>query len=854
MASLAGLAAGWIAAGSAGLMAYPLRHALTWLALGVATVAAWPEPNSPWNGRWRILKLAIGILLAVAMTASSLVPVNVLAVAIALAALAQGQSAARRQVILVASVAVASLGVYRLADTSIPTVWMATDAVAGAIGRLAGAVAGRPLSIGATFGGIDFLVAMAALYAGWLFLSPPPRLPRALWAALGILAGQLVYLIVLAFAADLLAMLPAATPEEAWTWKAAVRSLVPWNLPALAGVIQLLVAGAMFRWSAWVAETEAAPATETPSCLRTRRALLGAAAFLAAAMPMAATLWLQTPSLKDKKIVLYEEGFLNWLKPEHGDYGRLGQGMYGMLPIYIKSLGGTSVTTTDLEKNLPGAAALVLLYPNKPWPKDALKRIQDFVENGGSLLVMGEHTVREADGGSRFNDVLEHTAMRVPFDSATFEVGGWLQSYDAMAHPATAGIRDEKNQFGVVIGASVEAHWPARPLLIGRWGFNDPGDPGNGEAMMGNHRYDSGERLGDVLLAAEQPVGKGKIVVFGDTSGVTNGINVGTHEFTSRLLAYLADGPANPRAMPRQVLAILLGLGLVGLLLWQSEETRVALAALVMAASLVACTAATYRANEILPDGRLNAPKPNNLAYIDTSHLEAQSDESWRDDGTMGMALTLMRNGFLTLALPEITAARLERAAILVSVAPSREFSAAERQTVRQFIEDGGIFIVTVGYEEIGPSRKFLSELGFTVGADPDAREPEPLGHFKSQYPATTDHKTYVRFHAAWPIQCRDPNAQVIAYGAGDVPVIMVRPMGKGQVVVVGDTGFAMNKNLEREGGEPFEGMRENADFWRWFLARLTGGPAWVPPAPPPPPAAPANAQDSGSAAGEVTP
>ena len=40
----------------------------------------------------------------------------------------------------------------------------------------------------------------------------------------------------------------------------------------------------------------------------------------------------------------------------------------------------------------------------------------------------------------------------------------------------------------------------------------------------------------------------------------------------------------------------------------------------------------------------------------------------------------------------------------------------------------------------------------------------------------------------------------------------------------------AMNKNLEYIGGEPFDGNYENAHFWRWLIARVTGQPEWVPP------------------------
>ncbi|MFW6108267.1 MAG: hypothetical protein ACOC8D_00490, partial [bacterium] len=295
---------------------------------------------------------------------------------------------------------------------------------------------------------------------------------------------------------------------------------------------------------------------------------------------------------------------------------------------------------------------------------------------------------------------------------------------------------------------------------------------------------------------------------------------------------------------------------------------------------------------------------------------------------------------------------------LLVTIAPARAYSASERRLVRRWVEDGGIFIITVGWDHYGASRALLADLGFRVG--PPDGEPRPLGHFKSPYIQTEDgYRAHVRFHAAWPVDfalCEgearfaanhirdwprfrdvlvqlaeqaegtlghriwsllpaaaqqavresadlDPvpgaaqqaildglnallsnpklyakhrfadldlpdeaqallergmadlsdaevlrlnrllleaafgrhvarSRQVVAYGRGDTQVILLRRLGSGKVVLVGDTGFAMNKNLERKDGRPFEGMRENADFWRWLLTLLRDQPAWVPPNP----------------------
>ncbi|MCX5682263.1 MAG: hypothetical protein NT049_01070, partial [Planctomycetota bacterium] len=226
-------------------------------------------------------------------------------------------------------------------------------------------------------------------------------------------------------------------------------------------------------------------------------------------------------------------------------------------------------------------------------------------------------------------------------------------------------------------------------------------------------------------------------------------------------------------------------------------------------------------------------------AYIDTGHLSVASDESWRADGTMGFVMTLMRCGYLTLNLPEMTPERLERAGLVMSVAPSRAFSAAERRAIRDFVEGGGTFILTVGYDSAGPSRELLAGFGLHVGRRPvpgePPRDPEPMGHFKSPYVKVGDYAAHVRYHAAWPVYAddpADPNAHAIAYGPDETTVILLRRIGKGKVLLVGDACFVENKNLEYEGGEPFEGMRENADFWRWMIDVLADRPAWQPHAP----------------------
>ena len=821
VAALVSLAAAWIAAGSTGLLAHPLRRMLTLVALGVALLT----PGISGSRSWRRIVLtplvacAAGCLVAVAAPAA-----NVMAVTLVLAFLAIVADKRNQDILCAAAVAVAVLGLYSFARTSIPWVWLGADSAARCLATLAGMVTRQPVHVGATFAGLDGLIVMAVLWALCVRRTRPPRAARAMYGFAAIAGGHLLYLIVLSYAPSLLVTIAQPQGQGSSLVMGLVPEAVPWNLPAIACAIQLVIAGAMFRWSAWIPPGERPPAHHPAA-----RLSLGTAALsMAILLPVVTTLHTSPLTVAGKKIVFYEKGFLNWLKPTHGPYGRLSSGMYGMLPTFVESLGAQSVISPDLSAaDLEGADTLVLIFPDDPWADGQLDRIESYVRRGGSLLVMGEHTTADPNGSSRFNEVLAPTAMRVRFDSATFAVGGWLHSYETIRHPATAGIGDDRNQFGVVIGASVDARWPARPLLVGRWGWADQGDQASARAMMGNSRYDASEKLGDIVLAAEQPLGKGRVVVFGDTSSLSNGINVSSHVFTSRLFAYLAGGAPDAHPAWRQLVGMSIAAFLIVLLWRHPSEWRVALVAIGLTGSLVVCLSATAAGTEVLPDGR--GQSPNNLAYIDASGLEAYSGESWRPDGIGGLALTLMRNGYLPLSLPELTPQRLERAGLLVSVARSRTYSEAEVQTVAQFVNKGGILIVTVGQDRAGPSLPLLKPFGFGIGPD-DAFEPAPLGHFKSPYLESAGQRVYVRFHAAWPIRCTDPNVRVIAYGRDNQPVILLRRVGAGKVVLVGDTFFATNQNLENEDGAPFEGLRENADFWRWLIALLRDEQVWIPP------------------------
>jgi len=244
---LSGFAAAWISAGSIGLLAHPLRKILTLLALGIVIFTMPLSADHRHDITWR----ALGIVLAIWMTASSFLPVNILAVAFLLACLGVGLSKSYqdKSAILLAAGSVAIVAIYRLACVSIPFVWLAADRVGKFMGLLASSLTGKPLWVGSTFGGLDFLILIFAFFGSWLIYSRTFRLKGVFWGIAAILASHFIYLMLLSISSVNIHFLPKENSPVGLAKYLTVFTL--WKLPQLAGWIHLAVAGFMIKRLSW---------------------------------------------------------------------------------------------------------------------------------------------------------------------------------------------------------------------------------------------------------------------------------------------------------------------------------------------------------------------------------------------------------------------------------------------------------------------------------------------------------------------------------------------------------------------------------------------------------------------------
>ncbi len=872
-AVIAGIAAAWIAAGSAGMIAAPLQHALTWAALAVVLIAAWPrrqgdspifaakqaarnatptEPRKWGQSPLARLLLVVAVAGAAVMTAlGGLAPaLDVLAVAVVLAALARLQPrAADGRAILLAALAVIVLAVFRLACDATAVVWLAADALGHGLGLLAGWIAGRPLAIGGNFAGIDYLVLMTALAAAWLVSTKAPRGRRALTAAAAILLGQFAYLVLLAWTPELLGHLPeVAKPQVTdmsrlgtWTWGNAARSLLPWNLPAVALLIQAGIAGAMFRWAAWLPPAKAPPVA-TESAGRGK----GDSPHLCEAPG--------GPFRQMGTVPFFLGARRRPAGCGHSPVGCAGRGRADSPGPNHRGLRRRRVPPVARIGCQPGRPVppLARSRPGRPGegrPSVAARlAVSLFPRTGGSALEirpLGRLPAGDGDaGGKRGLSPFVQSTRRAGTGRRLVSANGdcplfpgatslsprgaaavaATRNWEDVCQPtpslATAGVDAARSGFGLDRPGTLRVGWRAQPLLVGRWAFSTSRSP-PGDAA----EYAPGDALGDLVLAAGQRVGRGRVVVLGDGSCLGDGRLPASYRFAVGLLGALAARRGSPQDDWRQTLGLLLAAGLVGLLAWRPDALRIAVAAGVLAVSL-ACSAGSNSAAAVLPDGGLRTP--NNLAYIDASHLEAYSGDPRHENGLGRLWQALAESGYLPLLLPTLDAEHLDRAGVLISIAPGREFSPAERKVVGDFVGKGGLLLSMVGAEDAGPSRELLADFGLGVPPMPlppaeNTRETVPLGAPAQVFARDGDrHDAIVQFHAAWPVEgAADAQPLCTASdGQHDYPIILSRKIGSGVVVLIGDSCFAMNKNFEPQAAE----HPENAAFWRWLLLRMIRG------------------------------
>ena len=251
----------------------------------------------------------------------------------------------------------------------------------------------------------------------------------------------------------------------------------------------------------------------------------------------------------------------------------------------------------------------------------------------------------------------------------------------------------------------------------------------------------------------------------------------------------------------RDVLGIILLFSAMGLII---RATRNKLQ--IVPVACIAMLISGWGAREYLVDNSKLTPLKGKVALVDLSHVGLHSMEAWRDDAISGVYLNLMREGYFSLGARDFDEDQLLASKLFVTIAPSKPYSASEIDALDRFMKQGGTVLLTVGWEEKAGATSFLEHYGLDVAYKPQGRATDAI-------PGTTIMPNYWE---VWPVVSDlkyGPAAETIASLRND-PTIVRRPVGAGQLVVIGDTKIFQCRNFETEEGA----VMPNVQFFSWLV------------------------------------
>lgn len=485
---------------------------------------------------------------------------------------------------------------------------------------------------------------------------------------------------------------------------------------------------------------------------------------------------------KNKNLLFYNNspGYLQQDVTSFGKYGLQNVGMFGMLPRYARAKGyNTAIVDSINENDLKHAKVLVIMNLTNEFDSKSTKLIWDFIRKGGSLLIMGDHT---GDAQIRIpsNKLLKPFHISYNFDSAIPMTDMWTNGLETLPHPILKGINN--NEIQINIGASLDVKSPARPVIIGRKGFSDKGDLSNKKnGYLGDMFFTSSERIGDLTLVADARYGKGKVLVFGDTTAFQNTAISVSNRFMDNIFHWLcSDGRID--LYPLNMAASLIALGLAFILfiaLFRENLLIITIYTLILAIVPFICSISTqtgYDSNNVLLH--------EDAALIDLSHLERVSQDK-TSSSIDGITANLIRNNYMPFVMERFNASELYKSKLLIIAAPSKPFTKGEAAQIKEFVENGGCLIVTTGWEESAGSMEILKEFGFGL-------EDIPLGNITPE-----QNPQGVSFWEAWPVSFKKDARTRVLVKAWNYPLIVRKDYGRGGVLVIGDSSFLQSKNLE---------------------------------------------------------
>lgn len=452
--------------------------------------------------------------------------------------------------------------------------------------------------------------------------------------------------------------------------------------------------------------------------------------------------------------------------------------------------------TTSVQEALQNADVFIAANLNEPFSSEEIESIKSFAQSGGGLFLFGEHTNMMADpvdfqsGYHYLNEVLKGTGIAIKSDTAEWTRKHWQTSVMIFPHPVVKGIAPSEIHTGSV-GASLSTTGSAQPIMVGRYAFSDdpnPLEPG----FLGNRTYEPGELLGDIVLAASSTYGSGKVLVFGDTSYGFNEAIPGTWELMENCIEFL-NSEGNSSIL--EWIGLILFLAAFGVLFSTQKifiNTSAAYAILIIS-FLISGVASSAMG--------VSYEKSDAIAWVDIGHCNLINTAGYKDNSVDGLCKNFMRNQYIPLYLTSIS--QLNQGSILTIIAPTRDYSGREVKKIASFVENGGLLILSVGAMEKNAVKPLLHTFEMDIGNIPLGPVPWIIEtHGRTPQISDEDLERYwhePKFMEVYPVAGAGSVTTYasLTYLGQTYNLIIAKQYGKGMVVLIGDSRYLLDENLE---------------------------------------------------------
>jgi hypothetical protein len=422
-------------------------------------------------------------------------------------------------------------------------------------------------------------------------------------------------------------------------------------------------------------------------------------------------------SIKNKRILI-DEYHSEWEKSDKP----LDKQWYGMLSTYnyyswVEWLNHyfyveRNINETLTPELLSSYDILILKCPTNPYSDEEIKAIVGFVENGGGLFLIGDHT--NVFGMNTFlNTVSKNFGLTFKTD-ATYELGsGNLTIYkppEILPHTIVQNIK----QFDFMTSCTLDAPFFSENVIVGNRLICEPGTYST-ENFFSESVATTESEFGFFLQSAAVKHGKGRVVAFTDST-VFSSFSVftdGYQGYSLGVLDYL--NRTNTYAYLNTVflsLAVILFILLVYLL---KKERKIKIAIIFFFISLLSFSTAIPVFSYI---NTVKYQLPSSLTdYKKVCFVQEHSNfkislkpsliipEEEQEYGTF--YVWTQRIGFVPCVEPLLKDA-LQKENIIVLINPIKSFSEEDIKLVSNFIENGGKMLVM---DSITNSRSTTNEL-----------------------------------------------------------------------------------------------------------------------------------------------